>query len=117
MITIYWVSTIILAGFLLLSSYTYFFSESTINGLRELGFPDFFRIQLGILKIIAVIVLLVKSIPLFVKEWGYAGIGFFLITAMVAHIAHKDSTSILLLLFFLFIVLIVSRYSYGIISD
>jgi len=107
----YWISTLIISGFLLLSSYTYFFSESTINGLKDLGFPDFFRIQLGVLKLIAVFVLLIPSIPKYVKEWGYAGVGLFLITAMVAHIAHRDSPMILVLFIVLFLILIVSRYS------
>ncbi|MEM9824076.1 MAG: DoxX family protein [Bacteroidota bacterium] len=82
-----------------------------MEGVRDLGFPDFFRIQLGGLKIIAVIILLLPNIPTFVKDWGYAGVGLFLITAMVAHIAHRDSMMILILLLVLFAVLGVSRYS------
>ncbi len=115
-ITIYWLSTFIIAAFLFLSSYTYFFSKSSIEGIRALGFPDFFRVQLGILKVIAVVVLLVPSIPTFVKEWGYAGVGLFLITAMVAHIAHRDSIMLLILLIFLFATLAVSRYTMPIVS-
>ena len=111
--TVYWVSTITISSFLLLSVYTYFFSESTIRGLRDLGFPDFFRIQLAVLKILAIIALLVPNLPTYIREWGYAGVALFLITAMVAHIAHKDSVFILLLLLVLFVVLIVSRYSWG----
>ena len=109
--TAYWISTSIISVFLLLSSYSYFFSESTIQGVRELGFPDFFRVQLGVLKIIGVAILLLPNIPNYVKEWGYAGIGLFLITAMVAHIAHRDSIMLLLLLVFLLGSLIVSRYT------
>jgi len=107
----HWGSTILISCFLLISSYTYFFSASTIDGLRDLGFPDFFRIQLGLLKIMAVIVLLTPQVPMYVKEWAYAGVGLFLITAMVAHIAHRDSILIFMLLIFLFAVLGVSRYS------
>ncbi len=107
---IYWISTLLISGFLLLSSYTYFFSDNTINGLRELGFPDFFRIQLGILKVIAVVVLLIPKISMYAKEWAYAGVGLFLITALVAHIAHKDSLVVAFLLLVLFAILITSRY-------
>jgi len=109
--SIYWISTLIISGFLLLSSYSYFFSESAINGIRDLGFPDYFRVQLGILKLIAVFVLLIPNVPTFVKEWGYAGAGLFLLTAIVAHIAHRDSSMILILLLVLFAILIVSRYT------
>lgn len=109
--TIYWISTILISAFLLFSSYTYFFSESTISGLRELGFPDFFRIQLGVLKVIAAIVLLFPKAPLYTKEWAYAGVGLFLLTALVAHIAHGDSIMISILLLVFFAILVISRYS------
>ncbi len=86
----YWIFTIITSAYLYLSAYTYFFSESTIRGVRELGFPDFFRIQLAILKLIAATIILIPGIPTHFKEWAYAGIGLFYITAITAHIAHKD---------------------------
>lgn len=107
---LYWVSTVLIVSFLLLSSYTYFFSKETIEGLKDLGFPYFFRIQLAILKIIAAIILIVPGISKNMKEWSYAGVAFFLITALVAHIAHKDSIYITILLFLLFGINIVSNY-------
>jgi len=88
--TIYWTSTILLAAFLLWSAYSYLFSEPAIKGVRELGFPDFFRIQLVVLKLLAVCLILVPIIPLQFKTWAYVGIGLFFITAIVAHFAHKD---------------------------
>ena len=78
-----------------LSAYTYLFSANTIEGVRELGFPDFFRVELAILKVIAAILLLIPKLPLMVKDWTYAGTGLFLITAVVAHLAHKDSPLLL----------------------
>ena len=111
--TVYWVSTITISIFLLLSVYTYFFSENTIQGLRDLGFPDFFIIQLAVLKILAIIALLMPNLPTYIREWGYAGVGLFLITAIVAHTVHKDSVFILLLLLVLIVVLVISRYSWG----
>jgi len=111
MSTVYWISTIVISGFLLLSSYTYFFSASTIAGIRDLGFPDFFRIQLGVLKVLAVIILVIPNVPVYVKDWAYAGVALFLITAFVAHIAHQDSVMIMILLVVLFGVLGLSRYS------
>lgn len=108
---IYWTATVLISGFLFLSSYTYFFSENTINGLKELGFPDFFRIQLGVLKVIAALILLVPKLPLYLKEWTYAGVGLFLLTALVAHLAHRDSYLLTFLLITLFVILIISRYN------
>ncbi|WP_243643684.1 DoxX family protein [Tenacibaculum sp. M341] len=111
MYLIYCISTFILATFLMLSSYMYFFSESTINGLKDLGFPNFFRIQLGVLKIFAVITFLIPKTPNIIKEWTYAGIAFFLITALVAHIAHKDSIVSTFAVLVLFFILGISHYS------
>ncbi len=88
--TIYWTTTILLSIFLLWSAWTYLYSKPTIEGVRALGFPDHFRIQLAVLKLIAVAILLIPQIPIQVKEWAYAGVGLFFITAIVAHVAHKD---------------------------
>lgn len=107
--TIYWATTISLSIFLLWSSYTYLFSKSTIYGVKALGFPDHFRIQLAVLKIIAVLILLIPQIPIQVKEWAYAGIGLFFITAIVAHTVHKDPFIITAINLFLIGVLVISN--------
>ncbi|WP_299258121.1 DoxX family protein [uncultured Aquimarina sp.] len=110
---IYWISTVLVSLMLLWSSYTYFFSKETIEGIKSLGFPNFFRIQLGVLKIIAVFVLLIPQISVQVKEWGYAGVGLFFVTAIVAHIAHKDSIFISLInVFFIGLLIISNIYMY-----
>lgn len=109
--TIYWTSTILLSLILIWSAYSYIFSKATIDGVRELGFPDFFRVQLAVLKIIAVIVILIPQIPLAFKEWAYAGIGLFFITAIVAHTAHKDPFFITLINL-VFIAILVTSYLY-----
>ena len=94
---IYWTSTLLVSIMLLWSAYTYFFHKATIDGVKALGFPDFFRVQLAALKIIAVAALLVPQVPVQVKEWAYAGVGLFYITAIVAHVAHKDPIGITLI--------------------
>lgn len=88
---LYWTSTSLVVAMLVASAYTYLFHKGTIDGVRGLGFPDFFRIQLAVLKIVGVIALLAPQVPLQVKEWSYAGIGLFFVTAIVAHVAHRDA--------------------------
>lgn len=100
-----------------MSGYTYFFSKSTIQGLKDLGFPDFFRVQLGIMQLIAAVVLLLPNLPFYVKDWTYAGVGFFLITAAVAPIAHNDSFVLLILLGALSIALALFRWSLGVVGN
>jgi len=86
----YWLSTSLVSLLLLLSAWSYLLHDSTIDGIRALGFPDFFRVELAVLKILAAVVLIVPLAPPLLKEWAYAGVGLFLITAIVAHTAHKD---------------------------
>jgi len=106
---IYWTSTIVISLFLVLSAYTYVFNKATIDGVKELGFPNFFRVQLAVLKVIAVFIIIIPRIPLQIKEWAYAGVALFLVTAFVAHLKHKDSIAILILLLGLFTVLCISN--------
>ncbi len=105
---IYWISTSIISLFLLVSAFSYLFHQETINGVKELGFPSTFIVQLAVLKALAAVLLLLPSTPLFLKEWSYAGVFFFLLTAFVAHLAHKDSPFIAVLLVVLFVVTAVS---------
>ena len=105
----YWISTSLISAILLWSATTYLFQASVIEGIKALGFPDFFRIQLAVLKILGVIVLLLPNLPVQLKEWAYAGIGLFFITAIVAHVAHKDPL-IINVLNVLFILILVTSY-------
>lgn len=87
---IYWASTILVSVLLAWSAFAYFFHEATLIGVRDLGIPDYLRIQFAIFNIVAIILLLFPTIPIQIKEWGYAFAAFFLITAIVAHAAHND---------------------------
>jgi len=111
LVMVYWLSTGIMVVFLGLSAYTYFFSPNAIQGLRDLGFPDFFRLQLAVMKILAALILIYPKAPVMLKEWSYAGVAFFLITALVAHVAHKDSVWISVLLVVLMMVLAISYWN------
>ena len=111
--SIYWISTSLITLFLLWSAYSYFFVPAAIEGIRELGFPDFFRIQLGILKLIAGLILIFPISYQPLKEWAYAGVGLFLLTALVAHLAHRDPWTINFLLLLLMAILICSYVSWS----
>ncbi|MFP2997369.1 DoxX family protein [Spongiivirga sp. MCCC 1A20706] len=106
----YWVSTTILCLFLLWSAYTYLLNKATIDGVRELGFPNFFRIQLAVLKIIAVLIIILPQVPLVAKDWAYGAVLFFFVTAIVAHIVHRDPFVITFINLILIAVTILSRF-------
>lgn len=84
---IYWTSTSLamltgaFAGLLYLTG-----NPSITAAFTHLGFPDYFRIELGIAKIIGMIILLVPSVPAKIKEWAYAGFGITFLSAIAAHI-------------------------------
>ncbi|MEL6600103.1 MAG: hypothetical protein AAFR40_11310 [Pseudomonadota bacterium] len=60
---IYWLSTGGVSALLLLSAATYVFHQPTIDGVRALGFPDFFRIELAVLKLVAAAVRINSATP------------------------------------------------------
>lgn len=58
--------------------------------MRELGFPDAFRIQLAVMKLAAIPVLIVPGVHNALIIAAYAGVAYFLVTAIVAHLSHGD---------------------------
>ena len=59
------------------------------EAFRRLGFPDYFRIELAIAKLLGILVLLLP-VSARLKEWAYAGFGITLVSAMIAHLAIGD---------------------------
>jgi len=55
----------------------------------HLGFPDYFRLELSLAKLLGV-VLLLAPVPARLKEWVYAGFAIDLASALIAHLAVGD---------------------------
>jgi uncharacterized membrane protein len=87
--SLYWGSTVLLALFMLASGTSYFFVESIAENFQRLGFPGYFRIELGIAKILGAVAL-VLPLPRSVKEWTYAGFAITFVSATTAHLAAGD---------------------------
>lgn len=81
----YWVATALAS---LLLAYSGFIdltrNPAVMQGMRELGYPDYVASILGVWKVLAVIALLVPGFGL-VKEWAYAGVAFDLTGAAASH--------------------------------
>jgi hypothetical protein len=60
-------------------------SEMAKEGIRHLGYPEYFGLMLVIFKVIGAIVLIVPQFPARIKEWAYAGFGISLICAFVSN--------------------------------
>lgn len=90
---IYWVSTGIIGAMMLFSAYSYFTNPQMVEGFKHFGFPDYFRVELGLAKILGALVLLIPQLPSKIKEWAYAGFGIVFISASIAHFNSGDATS------------------------
>jgi len=86
---IYWISTALVSLMMIFSAYSYFANPEVKQGFQHLGFPDYFRIELAVAKILGAIILLVP-IKGEVKEWAYAGFFITFVSAFIAHTASGD---------------------------
>ncbi len=87
---IYWASTGIIVAMMLMSGFMYFTNPEVVTGFKMMGFPDYFRVELGTAKLIGALVLIIPQIPTRVKEWAYAGFGINFISAAITHVAIND---------------------------
>ena len=62
-------------------------TDLAVEGIRHLGFPDFFRVQLTFFKVLGGLLLVLPFVPARLKEWAYAGFGINFISAAIAHAA------------------------------
>ncbi len=85
----YWASTSIITLMMLFSGYSYF-GPLGIEGFQKMGFPDFFRIELGVAKILGALVLILPFVPKFFKDFAYAGFAITFISASIAHFTNGD---------------------------
>lgn len=78
---------------MLANVYNYFFNPALPVAFTQLGFPDWFRIELGIAKLLGAFALGIPLISARVGEWAFAGffIGFF--SAVIAHYEAGDPVS------------------------
>lgn len=60
-------------------------SEMAKEGIRHLGYPEYFGLMLVVFKVVGAIVLIVPKVPKRIKEWAYAGFGIDFICASVSH--------------------------------
>jgi len=62
-------------------------TEMAKEGLRHLGYPEYFGNALVVFKILGVLSLVIPQVPNRVKEWAYAGFAFDFIFASISHFA------------------------------
>jgi hypothetical protein len=109
----YWVTTGLFSLLMAFSAYNYFTNPEVAAGFLHLGFPSYFRVELGIMKLIGVAVLLIPQVPVKFKEWAYAGFLITLASAAVSHSASGDAVSMVIMPIVFMLVLLASNYLLG----
>jgi hypothetical protein len=90
---IYWVATALTSIMTAMAGIMYFTDPNVAIGFGHLGFPDYFRQELGIAKLIAAVVIILPMVPLRVKEWAYIGLGITFVSAFIAHAAVDGAST------------------------
>lgn len=108
----YWITTGIVALMMTYSAYAYLTQPAMPAAFKHLGYPDYFRIELAVAKLIGAVVLL-APISARVKEWAYAGFAFTFISAFIAHTASADPIAVRITPLVFLVLLIVSYITYS----
>ncbi|WP_461069652.1 DoxX family protein [Spirosoma horti] len=88
---IYWVTTVMFSLWMLANAYAYLTSEEARRLCAHFGFPDYFRVELAVAKVIGITVLVPPLLKGRIKEWAYAGFVITVISGFIAHLASGDS--------------------------
>lgn len=97
---------------MLFSFYNYFFNPALKAAYAQLGFPDWFRVELGIAKLLGALALVIPRIPARVKEWAYVGFFSSFFSAFLAHYEVGDPAKNQLLPLVLLLLLVVSYLTF-----
>jgi hypothetical protein len=89
----FWATTSFFALWMLFTAYAQLALPQVKQVFVHLGFPDYFRIELSIAKIVGVFILLVP-VPERLKEWAYAGFAITLTSALIAHLSSGDGAAV-----------------------
>lgn len=86
----YRISTGLVVAAMLVSVYNYFFNPALKTAYTHVGFPDWFRVELGIAKLLGALALGIPMIPARIKEWAYVGFFINFFSAFLAHYEISD---------------------------
>jgi len=107
----YWITTGLVVLGMLANVYNYFFNPDLKVAFAHLGFPDWFRVELGIAKLLGAFAIAVPAIPARVKEWAYFGFSISFSSAILAHYMAGDPVFNLLAPFVMLLILVASYLS------
>src|SRR3984893_19112251 len=92
--TIYWVSTGIVCAVMVFSAVNFNLSNPVgpmKGAFAHLGYPNYFKIELTVAKVLGVLALLTRGMPRTIRNFAYAGFTITLISASIAHFSSGDT--------------------------
>lgn len=110
---IYWTTTGIISAMMIFSAYGYFSNPDMKAAFVHLGFPDYFRIELAVLKVLGALALLLPIVSDKIKSLAYFGFALTFVSAFIAHTASGDPISVAVAPIIFLIILSVSYIFYN----
>ncbi len=84
---IYWTTTTIIFLFEGVMPALTFRTAMAKEGIKHLGYPEYFGNALAIFKILGALTLIIPQIPKRIKEWAYTGFAFDFLFASISYFA------------------------------
>jgi len=113
---IYWIFTGIIFAFDSLIPALTSNTQVAIDAIHRLGFPDYFRVELTVFKVLGGLALILPIVPRRLKEWAYAGFAINFISASVANWVVYGFGAFAVLPLVLVVMLVISYVTYNRIS-
>lgn len=108
----YWISTGIIFLFEGVAPALTSQSEMAKEGIRHLGYPEYFGLALAVFKVLGALVLIIPRIPARLKEWAYAGFTFSLLFASISLYAVEGAKGGALFPLIVLLILMISYWSF-----
>jgi hypothetical protein len=109
---IYWTTTVIIFLFEGVIPALTSRTELAVEGIRHLGYPDYFGIMLTFFKVVGALALILPMVKGRFKEWAYAGFGIVMISAFISHTAVDGFGGQSIFPLVIFLILITSYLHY-----
>lgn len=106
----FWVATGLVTAMMLFSGFAYLTNPAMAAAFDHLGFPSYFRVELGTAKLLGSIILILPMIPRLVRQFAYFGFALTFTSAFIAHLSSGDPMSKALMPV-IFLALLVVSYS------
>jgi hypothetical protein len=109
---IFWTTTIII--FLFEGVMPAFTSQTEMakEGIRHLGYPEYFGTMLMAFKVLGSLSLIIPQVPKCIKEWAYAGFGIDFISAFISMMVVNGAVGLTFLPLVFMVILILSYVYY-----